>query len=160
MALMSRLIACLLAAVACTAGCQNSTPHLSATDRIGVETSSPAMVDGANRVDTITTVTQDYSSAQLGSLPIGGDCTVQTTDPARSVHGTIAEVTAASVVLTDAEETIEARSTTGVPILSNVPSTSRLFRNTGVGQDVRPVGRVTIPAGEISSVRASQVVRQ
>ena len=140
-------------------GCQNSTPNLGSTDRIGVETTSPALVD-ANQVNAITTVTQDYSPDQLASLPIGGDCTVQTTDPARSVHGTIAEVTAGGIVLTDAEETVEARSTTGVPIVSKVPSTSRLFRNTGVGRDVRPVGTVTIPAGEIASVRASQIVRQ
>jgi hypothetical protein len=160
MALMSRSITCLLAAVACTAGCQNSTPNLSSAERIGVETTSPALVDGVNRVDTITTVTQDFSRAQLESLPLGGDCTVQTTDPGRSVHGTIAEVTAAGIVLTEAEETIEARSTTGVPIVSKGPSTSRPFRNTGVGRDVRPVGTVTIPASEIASVRASQVVRQ
>jgi hypothetical protein len=160
MALMSRSIACLLAAVSCTAGCQNPTPNLAATDRIGVETTSPALVDGVNQVDAITTVTQDYSPDQLGSLPIGGDCTVQTTDPARSVHGTIAEVTPAGVVLTDAEETIEARSTTGVPMMNKIPATSRLFRNTGVGRDVRAVGTVTIPAGEIASVRASQIVRQ
>lgn len=160
---MSRSIACLLAAaagMAGMAGCQNSTPNLASTERIGVETSSPASVDGVKQVDTITTVTQDYSPAQLTSLPLGGDCSVQTTDPGRSVHGTIAEVTAAGIVLTDAEETIEARSTTGVPIVSKVPSTSRLFKNTGVGRDVRPVGTVTIPAGEIASVRASQVVRQ
>ena len=160
MAHMSRSLAYLLAAAAWTAGCQNSTPNPGSTDRIGVETTSPAVVDGASHVDTITTVTQDYSPDQLASLPIGGDCTVQTTDPTRLVHGTIAEVTAGGIVLTDAEETIEARSTTGVPIVSKIPSTSRLFRNTGVGRDVRPVGTMTIPAGEIASVRASQIVRQ
>jgi hypothetical protein len=96
----------------------------------------------------------------LASLPIGGDCTVQTTAPGRSLHGTIAEVTTGGIVLTEAEELIEARSQTGVPIVSKVPYTGRLFRNTGVGREVRSVGTVTIPAGEIASVRASQIVRQ
>lgn len=157
---MSRSIACLLAVAAGLAGCQNSTPNLSSSERIGVETTSPAVDDGTHRIDAITTVTQDYAPDQLANLPIGGDCTVQTTDPGRSLHGTIAEVTTGGIVLTEAEELIEARSETTVPIVRKVPYTSRLFKNTGVGRDVRPVGTVTIPAGEIASVRASQIVRQ
>lgn len=90
---MSRSIACLLAVAAGLAGCQNSTPNLSSSERIGVETTSPAVDDGTHRIDAITTVTQDYAPDQLANLPIGGDCTVQTTDPGRSLHGTIAEVT-------------------------------------------------------------------
>lgn len=153
---MSRSIACLLATAAMTAGCQNSTPNLSSSEQIGVETTPPALVDGINQIDAITTVTQDYAPDQLASLPIGGDCTVQTTDPGRSLHGTIAEVTTGGIVLTEAEELIEARSESGAPIVSKVPYTGRLFKNTGVGRDVRPVGTVTIPAGEIASVRASR----
>jgi len=157
---MPRTIALLWMTAACLTGCQNTTPKVANPERIGVETTSPTMIDGVKQSSAITTVTQDYSSAQLASMPVGGDCTVQTTDPGRSVHGTIAEVTAAGIVLADAEETIEARSKTGVPVASRIPSGGRLFRNTGVGRDVRPVGSVTIPASEIASARVSQVVRQ
>jgi len=157
---MSRSIAWLLSAAACLAGCQNAAPKLSETERIGVETTSPTMVDGVIESNALTTVTQDYSPTQLTSLPIGGDCTVQTTDPNRSVHGTIAAATAAGIVLVDAEEMIASRNATGSPITRGIPQSGRLFRNVGVQREAHPIGSATIPPSEIVSVRVSQVINQ
>ena len=65
--------------------------------------------------------------------------------------GNVESVDGQTVVLKDAIQIIEGRSMNSVPVLSNIPDVSRMFKNTGVGRESRKLSDdVVVPREKIA----------
>lgn len=145
---------CLVALLTTSTGCQRAVQRTPSSSVLGVEASTPQMVDDVYRVDAESTITQVYSPADMDLIPVGAKCEVKLNTADRTLIGQVASVNTGILVLQDTEEVTRHSNEQGVPILDKMPYVNKMFRNTGVATTTRQVGSATVSSFEIEHIRA------